>query len=196
MISVFNPKIYEKTWIVLSNLPILTKSIIRENWNDLLTTEPERRRGMNKLATSGSTGQPLVFMQDSDFRDSVTADIQRHIRWAGCQLGDRQAFMWGAGSQLSLQRKMRTKLLDRVWNRFLTDAFTMTDEELTAFAKRIRREKPKILFGYATALYRFAQFIRNNSFQDISFQGIISTSETLLPPVRSFLEETFQLQGI
>ena len=60
-------------------LPILTKSIIRENWDDLLTTEPGRQQQMSKLATSGSTGQPLVFMQDLDFRDYVTADIQRHL---------------------------------------------------------------------------------------------------------------------
>jgi phenylacetate-CoA ligase len=187
----FRPQDLRNDPACLTKLPILTKSIIRENFNDLQTTEPERRRRMSKLSTSGSTGQPLVFMQDSDFRDFVTADIQRHMGWAGCKLGDRQAFIWGASHRMSLWRKMRSRLLDGVWNRFVMDAFMMTDETMTTFAKRVYRKRPQILFGYATALYRFAQFIKTSKFQEITFDGLFSTSETLLPPVRLFLEETF-----
>ena len=176
----------------LSKLPILTKTIIRENWDDLLTTEPIRRQRMSRLSTSGSTGNPLIFMQDADFRDTVTADIQRHIGWAGCGLGDRHAFIWGVSQQMNWRQKTRSRLIDSVWNRFLINAFAMTDETMTNFARRISREKPKVLFGYATALFRFAQFVRTSPFKEITFNGIISSSETLLPQVRQFLEETFQ----
>jgi phenylacetate-CoA ligase len=175
-----------------SKLPILTKAIIRENFNELITTDSERRKQMNKLATSGSTGRPLIFMQDSDFRDYVTADIQRHVSWAGCELGEPHAFIWGAGKKMNFLKKTRTKIIDIIWNRFLTDAFIMTDETLSSFTKRISNKKPKILFGYATAIYRFAQFIRTNQYRNITFEGVITTSETILEPVRQYIEETFQ----
>ena len=95
----FQPGDLDQDLTQLGKLPILTKAIIRENYQDLLTTEPERRRRMSELATSGSTGEPLVFMQDADFRDMVTADIQRHMGWGGWKLGDLQAIIWGASYQ-------------------------------------------------------------------------------------------------
>jgi len=188
----FRPEEFSQNPESFSKLPILTKSIIKENWNDLLTTEPVRRKQMSKLATSGSTGQPLVFMQDSDFRDSVTADIQRHMGWAGWKIGDLHAMIWGAPQNPPLSRKIRLLLIDWIWNRFQINAFALTDETLLAFTKRISRKSPQILFGYATSLYHFAQFIRQSSFQNISFRGIFSTSELLLPNVRQFVEETFR----
>ncbi len=174
------------------DIPILTKSIIRANWDKLLTTEPERRRNLSKLATSGSTGQPLVFMQDSDFRDSVTADIQRHLGWAGWKLGDLHAMIWGAPQNPTVKQRVRLALIDWIWNRFQLNAFSLTDESLEAFSQKVKRRSPKIMFGYATSLYHFAQFIRQSSFKDITFSGIFSTSELLLPNVRQYIEETFQ----
>ena len=79
----------------LHKLPVVTKAVIRENFDDMLTTEPQRRERMGSLTTGGSTGQPLVFMQDNRFRDYVTADIHRHLGWAGWQLGQAHAYIWG-----------------------------------------------------------------------------------------------------
>jgi phenylacetate-CoA ligase len=174
-----------------TKLPVLTKEIIRENYVELQTTDPARQKEMHRLSTSGSTGQPLIFMQDSDFRDSVTADIQRHMGWAGWELGDLQAFIWGAGFKPSLMKRMRTQLIDWVWNRFQINAMDMTPEALLTFTRRVRQEKPFILFGYATSLYRFAQFVRSSAYRDITFDGIFSSAEVLLPPVRKYIEETF-----
>ena len=130
----FHPEDLRQNPDYFSKLPVLTKSIIRENWDELLTTEPERRQQLSKLSTSGSTGNPLIFMQDPDFRDVVTADIQRHIGWAGCGLGDRHAFIWGASQRMHFRQKMRIRSIDRVWNRFQIDAFTMTEETMANFA--------------------------------------------------------------
>lgn len=173
-------------------LPILTKANIKENWDALQTTEPERRKQLSKLSTSGSTGNPLIFMQDAEFRDVVTADIQRHLGWAECGLGDRHAFIWGASNRMTFKQKMRAWSIDWVWNRFLTNAFVMTDESMTKFARQIIREKPKALFGYASAINRFAHFVRSMGIPNITFNAVFSTSETLLAPVRHNIEETFQ----
>ena len=188
----FKPSDIQRDISSLTKLPILTKAIIRDNWNDLLTTESDRRKRLGRLSTSGSTGQPLIFMQDSDFRDAVTADIQRHMGWAGWKLGDLQALIWGAKINPGLTTRTRARLIDWVWNRFQTDAFVMTDQTMTDFAQKIRRQRPPILFGYATSLYRFAQFIERSPYKDISFKGIFTSAELLLPSVREFIENTFR----
>lgn len=188
----FHPNDLQKAPANFSKLPILTKAIIRENFEELITTESARRKKMNKLATSGSTGHPLIFMQDSDFRDYVTADIQRHVAWAGGELGEPQAFIWGAGKQLTFMKKTRSKIIDIVWNRFLTDAFVMTEDSLSEFSELASKRNPKILFGYTTAIYKYAQFVRSSQYQNLSFEGVVTTAETLLSPVREYIEETFQ----
>jgi phenylacetate-CoA ligase len=188
----FRPDDLHRDLEALRKLPILTKAIIREDFDEMMTTEPQRRQRMSKLATSGSTGHPLIFMQDSDFRDYVTADIQRHMGWAGWELGGLQALIWGASFETSLRQSLRTRLIDWVWNRFQTNAFVLTDETLSAFADRVQRQRPRILFGYASSLYRFAQFVRQSPYQDIAFEGVFPTAELLLPSVRQFIEETFQ----
>ncbi len=188
----FSPDELREDLDALRKLPVLTKAIIRENFSDMMTTEPQRRKKMTKLATSGSTGHPLVFMQDSDFRDCVTADIQRHLSWGGWEMGKVHAYIWGISYTGDWKYRLRDRLIDWAWNRFKMNAFILTDASMTAFAEKIRRRKPRILFGYASSLYRFAQFIRQSDYRDITFDAVFSSAETLLPAVRQFLEETFQ----
>jgi phenylacetate-CoA ligase len=176
----------------VSGIPILTKDIIRNNFGDLLTIEPKRLKQLSKLSTSGSTGNPLIFMEDSGFRDAVTADIQRHLGWAGLKVGDLHALIWGASFKPTLGKMLRTKLIDQVWNRFQINAFDMTDASMKVFAKRILSQKPRILFGYATSIYRFAQFVRHSPYSGMKFDGIFTSAETLLQPMREVIEETFQ----
>lgn len=187
----FNPDDLKQDQGSLSRLPILTREIIRSNWEDLLTTQPERRRQLSKLTTSESTDKPFDFMRDTTFRDAVTADIQRHMGWAGWDLGDLQALIWGVSCKPDKWQTIRSQLKDLVWNRFQTNEFDMTDESMAVFAEKILRQKPYILFGQATCVYRFAQFIRRSPYKGVTFDGILTTTDALLPSVRKYIEETF-----
>lgn len=188
----FHPKDLYTDSNGLARIPFLTKDIIRKNFDRLLTTEPQRRKKMTRNTTSGSSGQPLTFMQDNNYRDYVTADIQRHLGWAGWQMGQCHAYIWGAKFEVSTQESFRTKLLDWTWNRFLTNAFLLSDTSLEAFTEQVRKRHPKLLFGYASSLQRFAQFVRQRGYTDVAFKGILSSTEVLLPSMRQFVEETFQ----
>jgi phenylacetate-CoA ligase len=175
----------------LSRLPVLTKAIIRENFDDMQTAEPGRRARLSRLTTGGSTGHPLIFMQDSNFRDYVTADIHRHLGWAGWKFGQRHAYIWGANFEVTSAQSRRTRLMDWVLNRFTINAYVLSEETMGAFADRVRRERPRLLFGYASSLHRFAQFARQKNLRDITFDGIFSSAEVLYPQQRAYIEETF-----
>lgn len=175
----------------LSKLPILTKAIIHENFDEMLTTDPRRRAGMSRLTTGGSTGHPLVFMQDVEFRDCVTADIHRHLGWAGWKLGQVHAYIWGANFEVETSQAIRTRLMNWVLNRFVTNAYVLSAESMNLFAAQLRRRRPRILFGYPSSLYRFAEFVRERNFNDIKFEAIFSSAEVLYPAQRQFIEQTF-----
>ncbi|HSQ17183.1 MAG TPA: hypothetical protein VLM83_05750 [Anaerolineales bacterium] len=188
----FHPSDMRHDPACFSKLPILTKSLIREHYSELLTTDPQHRKQLSKVTTSGSTGQPLVLMQDHAFRDNVTADIQRHLGWAGWKMGQLHAYMWGANFEETTAHTLRNWLIDWEWNRFLTNAFSLTEEKMAAFAERVHRQRPRILFGYASSLHRFAQFVRQGPYRDITFDGIISSAEVLPQAVRQVIEDTFK----
>jgi phenylacetate-CoA ligase len=175
----------------MQKIPVLTKATIRDNFDDLLTTNPQRREQMSSLTTGGSTGHPLVFMQDNDFRDYVTADIHRHLGWAGWELGQVHAYIWGANFEVKASQSVRVKLMNWALNRFVTNAYVLSEESMSAFAAQIRHHRPRILFGYPSSLYRFAEFVRERGFDDIKFDGIFASAEVLYPVQRQLIEEVF-----
>jgi phenylacetate-CoA ligase len=187
----FHPVELRKDINSLCKLPILTKAIIRENLNDLLTTEPQRRQQLRTLATSGSTGEPLTFMRDHNFRDYVTAGIQRHIGWAGCDIGDAQAHIWGVPPGSTFTQTLRARLARWVWNSYSTNGVLLTEEMMQDLIEHIRRRRPRILFGYASSVHKFAQFAREKGYDDLTFRGVFTTAERLLPSVREDIEQVF-----
>ena len=172
----------------LSKIPVLTKDIIRQNFDEMLTIEQRRRAKMSRLATGGSTGRPLVFMQDIDFRDHVTADIHRHLGWAGWKFGQLHAYIWGANFEAAASQALRARLMNWALNRFVTNAYVLSEESMNVFAARVRRTRPKILFGYPSSLYRFAEFVRDNHMNNIRFDAVFASAEVLYPAQRQFIE--------
>jgi phenylacetate-CoA ligase len=175
----------------MHKLPVLSKTVIRENFDEMITTETQRRQGMSSLTTGGSTGQPLIFKQDSSFRDYVTADIHRHLGWAGWQLGQAHAYIWGASFEVETSQSIRSKLMDWALGRFSTNAYVLSEESMSAFVAEVRRRKPRILFGYPSSMYRFAEFVRDRGLDDIKFKAIFGSAEVYFPAQRQLIEEVF-----
>lgn len=175
----------------MRKIPVLTKQIIREHFDELLTTDSERRKTMSRLTTGGSTGHPLVFMQDSDFRDYVTADLHRHLGWAGWELGQYHVYIWGTNFEAISAKTRRAKAMDWALNRFVTNAYVLSEESLGVFAEQVRKRRPRILFGYPSSVFRFAEFVREHRYDDIKFEAIFSSAEVLYPAQREYIDQTF-----
>lgn len=173
-------------------IPFLTKAIIRENFEKLITTETNRRQELSQLSTSGSTGQPLVFMQDTNFRDVTTAEIHHHLTWSGWQFGQPHAYIFGASFEVSYARNLRAQLMNLALNRFVTNAYVLSEESLEAFVIQALRHQSRLLFGYASSLYRLAQFVRDHpAYKLDQVKAIYSTSEVLYPHQRQLIETVF-----
>jgi phenylacetate-CoA ligase len=80
------------------------------------------------------------------------------------------------------------------WNRLFVNAFNLSDETMGHLANLIRRRKPKLLHGYASALYFFAQFVRENGWDDVKVPAVYSSAEVLYPHQRQCIEETLECE--
>ena len=137
----------------LARVPFLTKPLIRENVDRL------KAQGAGKLIrynTGGSSGEPLVFYMGLDRVSHDVAAKWRATRWWDVDIGDPEIVVWGSPIELGAQDRLR-RLRDRVLRTELLPAFDMSEPNLDRFIARIKARRPKMLFGYPSALAHIAR---------------------------------------
>jgi phenylacetate-CoA ligase len=96
----------------LGELPLLTRDIVRERYQDLI--DPSHYGKNIKKGTSGSTGKPLKFEYSRESECWRQAIKLRGYGWAGYRPGSKAFFYWAAVSAGAPSWKMR---LDRALKR-------------------------------------------------------------------------------
>ena len=93
-----------QTTAALATLPLLTKSLIREN------VEALKAVGHGPLArynTGGSSGEPLIFYIGKSRTSHDVAAKWRATRWWGVDIGDSELVVWGSPIELGAQDRLR-----------------------------------------------------------------------------------------
>lgn len=177
----------------LQQLPILTKGIIRNNYDQLLAKNiPENEWIAN--ATGGSTGEPLHFFQDKKY--DIWADAARLRGWyqiAGCDFWDPCAVLWGAMHEVKADFTLRERVRDYIkTGEIYLNAFNLSDDRKMAFIKICRVIKPKLIRGYFSAVKELAFFISENKLSFPPVKGVILCAETVDDLSRAKIEEAFK----
>ncbi len=175
---------------LLPQIPPVTKVDMREHPEEFTTTEVSRCRDLRQSATSGSTGEPFVFWEDCRFQDYANANTMRHHTWCGWQSGQPRAYLWGTAFGTSLQQRLRDKGRNLAWHCYFVNAFNLCEETMGHLAHVLRKRKPVLLHGYASALYHFARFVRQKGWGDVRVPAVYSSSDVLFPHQRTYIEET------
>jgi len=184
----FDP-VQVKSLTDLARLPFLDKPTIRANTDAL--KHPDAK-GLARFNTGGSSGEPLVFFIG---RERVSHDVAakwRATRWWGVDIGDPEIVVWGSPIELGAQDRVR-QLRDALMRTELLPAFAMSPAMLDGFITRIRRRRPKMLFGYPSALSHIARHAdqRGVRMDDLGIRVAFVTSERLYDDQRASIERVF-----
>jgi len=173
----------------LAKLPLLTKPLIRANVDRLKADDAGKLMRYN---TGGSSGEPLVFYMGADRVSHDVAAKWRATRWWGVDIGDPEIVVWGSPIELGAQDRLR-QLRDRVLRTELLPAFDMSETNLDRFIERIKAKRPKMLFGYPSALAYIARHAerRNERVDGLGIKVAFVTSESLYDHQRRQIEKTF-----
>lgn len=173
----------------LQCLPFLTKTLIRNNATELTS---ERAQNLARFNTGGSSGEPLIFFIGKERISHDVAAKWRATRWWDVDIGDPEIVVWGSPIELGAQDRMRF-IRDRLMRTELLPAFEMSSLRLDEFVAKIRARKPRMLFGYPSALSLIARHARskNISMNDIGIKVAFVTSERLYDEQRNIIEEVF-----
>lgn len=173
----------------LHRIPFLTKALVRANTDALKATNA---RGLARFNTGGSTGEPLVFFIGKNRVSHDVAAKWRATRWWGVDVGDSEVVVWGSPIELGKQDRIKA-WRDRIFRTRLLSAFEMSATKLDQFLDTLRAVKPRMLFGYPSALSHIAQHARMRGIpmDDLGIEVAFVTSERLYDTQRSTISEVF-----
>lgn len=174
----------------LKRIPFLTKEMIRENFEKLKANNI--KKGLIRMNTGGSTGEPLIFYVDKNRTSCDKAASLRSKKWWGIDIGEREIALWGSPVELSTQDRIKN-LRDIFFNTKLLSAFNMGEKEMLSYAKIIQQYQPKHIFGYPSSIYLLSKFMIKHKLEikKDMVKVVFVTGEVLHLYQKSIIEEAF-----
>ena len=184
----FDPKLFTNIK-QMEMIPFLTKEIIRENFDKLISTE-KIRGGYYDATTGGSTGEPLKVLLDYDCVFKENAFVNYFRSKLGYHEKDKLATFRGI------------EFGDKLWkfnpmqNELIFSPFKLSSKTIQTYVDKINKFKPDYLNGYLSSLYFFARLLSDNSIVfNIKLKGIFLISENINVEQRKFVENYFKVSS-
>ncbi len=174
----------------LRHLPPLEKADLQQDGAGMIARDWPRD-DLHPNQTGGSTGTPIKFYAGNDRRRSRAAALIRHNRWAGWDVGDRVAVLWGASRDRPRQdwraRLRRTLLRQPLW----LDTAHIVEERLAEFHLELLRYRPRVIQAYARSALLFARYLEERGLRPWRPHSIVTSAEMLEPHERALIERVF-----
>ena len=173
----------------LQALPLLDKATIRAHTEAM---KHPQAQGLKRFNTGGSSGEPLIFFIGNERVSHDVAAKWRATRWWDVDIGDREIVVWGSPIELGSQDRIRA-MRDKLLRTELLPAFEMSQARLDHFVATIRARRPKMLFGYPSALSHIARHAeqRGQRMDDLGIRVAFVTSERLYDDQRDTIARVF-----
>lgn len=180
----------------LVKLPILTKQIIRDNYESLISLDIAHRSA-TKEASGGSTGVPLRFMNDKSTWGIKWSSSFRAWGWYGFQVGEK-IFTFGGNSLVKTKKEKRRLSKKDIFDRFIMnnlkcDCSDMSVQAMRVIYCKLMNYRPVALRGYPAAIYNLAKFIEGNDLPVPRIRLVLTTGEMLLPQHRHTIQKVFHV---
>lgn len=171
----------------LVKLPILTKAIIKENYDKF------KAKDINKFvprerATSGSTGNAFHYILDKETHSWVHGYLLLSWNVAGFEFGDKVMTIGGGYIKHSSLKK---RVIAYLRNSVDLSSFDYDEKKLKESISTVNKVKPSIIYGYSSAMAFIAKFAIENNIKIFSPKAIVTTSENLLPHNKERIEKAF-----
>ena len=183
-----------KTRSDLVKIPILTKELIKEHYEELVSNDISKRKHIEN-STGGSTGTPMRFKLDINTWNKLRGVNFRGWTWAGFNIGEKMFTL--AGNSLVKKNTAGKKLLIKnIYDNIIMrnkkhDCTDITPEALESHYKAMMKYKPQSIRGYASSLYFFARYIEKNNLPICNIKVIFTTGEKLHPKYRYKIQQVF-----
>ncbi len=186
----------------LQELPVLTKAMLMEHFDELVTDRAIRledvrqymadpggqERFLNRyrvMATSGSTGQPGVFLASQAERANLTVGFSRFPAWAGVPPATKFALVASSASG-----HMTSQIPAMVNGQLLPRLQLSVSDPVEKLVRQLNEWQPEMVAGYPSILGVLAKEQQQGRLQ-ITPHFIVSGSEMLTDETRRRIEQAW-----
>lgn len=178
--------------IILNRLPLLEKSIIRDNYQNLCAGNIGRYE-TKQSSTSGSTGESLFFLvgeSNGAFRKMSTF---RNFGWCNVSPFDHQALLWGARFDEPTRKSFGDRL--RLWARpvLFLSSYDLSEAMMADYIKQLQDFRPKLFVSYPSPMEHFAEYCIDQDLRIPSLKAVICSAEQLVEHQREIIEKAFDV---
>lgn len=168
----------------LSDFPILTKEILREE-KEQLVSNLFSTENLHKNFSSGSSGVQSYSYVEKKFKFYLQG-VQTHwYMWSGYKIGDA-VLQFG----ISPNRIFPKNIKDLFYNVHYLNSFALDETKLLEVAKVVKKKNIKYIIGYPSAINEFAKVLIKNQL-NYKIEGVISLGDKLFPHFRKNFDDGF-----
>ena len=171
----------------IKEFPVLTKEIIEDNMNELVTMKGTAGKRYKSGGTSGKTAYII-----RDKNEVIHSADEYFNKMGGVVPGKSRLLIRRAESVYNAKDPH-----DKIYTgNFLTRTFIvspafMDNKRLELLYSLYSRKKPKLIMGITDPIYRFAQYILDSGLQRHPVEAILLGGQTMLPKYRKTIEKAF-----
>jgi len=176
----------------LSKLPILTKDLIRDNLDNLISTA-HRKKQLHSSETGGTTGVKFQFFRDNACLAPKEAALFRFEHWTGWRFGERMGLVWPASQDYVGHYSLRARIKNEFYKRQVVfPAAVMDETNITSYLQLLKKKKPTMIRAFSSPIFEISKFVIDHKIENISVKGIITTGEPLYSHQREMIEKAFR----
>jgi phenylacetate-CoA ligase len=163
-------------------LPLLSKQTVQDHTNELKATNYPAY-AFEETNTGGSTGFALRFyIEKGVWFAKHLAYLKILLEHGGCHVLDKSVHLIGRKKPIEYRPFSRTLVLS---------SYQMTEQNLSGYIKKIRRQQPAYMIGYPSALTMLTVALKQASVELKGLKAIFCYGETLYEWQRNYLEAFF-----
>lgn len=176
----------------LARIPLLEKDTLRDP-PEAFWSRAFSKKDLILNPTGGTTGTAIPIYATRDAMQYNFAVYEaRMLAWAGVSHRDSTATFLGRLVVPIEQSRPPFWRYNKVRNQYILSSFHMSDENLPLYVDKLAEFQPKVVVGYCSAIHTIASYIiRSGRAGEIRPKAVLSSSEVLLPPYRTMIQEAF-----
>ncbi|MFC5604800.1 phenylacetate--CoA ligase family protein [Sporosarcina koreensis] len=168
-------------YFTLQSCPVIDKQTIKENYDQFLS-RGFLKENLYKMTTSGSYGTPFTFYLSKEKKLKQQAEVIYFGEWSNYFVGTKHAY---------LMTKSKSKLKLFFQNEIIMAPYTLDLQWLEQQRNILRKQKPKVLIGYTSAIVTLANYIISKK-DNFILDGVITVSEVLSEEHREIIKKAFR----
>jgi phenylacetate-CoA ligase len=174
------------SWEDFEKIPFLTKDIVRERINDLVSIRIKDKSSLRYYTTGGSTGQPLGFYcLPGDAMDRAFMDRQ----WERVGYTEKSSRVILRGEPIKSHKLFHRQRFTNVW---LASSYDLSENSIKQYVDFLNKIKPDFFHVYPSSLYVFTRlFLDAGLTLNFSPKAILCGSESVREFQRNLFEETY-----